>query len=389
MRIVVTGTRGIPLIPGGVETHCEELYPRIAAMGHEVIVVRRSCYVTDENKPTDYQGVKLVDVYAPHRKSFEAIVHTFLAVIKAKRLKADVVHIHAIGPSLMVPFAKILGLKVVVTNHGPDYDRGKWGKPAKAMLKFGERMGAKHADRVVVISKVIARILSDKYGRGDTDLIFNGVNRPVKSANTDYVESLGLESGKYVVTVGRFVEEKGFHDLVEAFKLMKSALPPNSPLSDCKLAIAGDSDHPDDYSERLKRQAVDAGVVLTGYIKGEKMNQLMTNAALFVLPSYHEGLPIALLEAMSYDLDVIVSDIPANKIDELSEADFFHVGDVGQLADAMTRKLAASATPRRHDLSRYDWNVIARQTAAIYEALLSDKKQRVKTGSSNRKRVAE
>jgi glycosyltransferase involved in cell wall biosynthesis len=366
MKIVVIGTRGIPLIPGGVETHCEELYPRIAAMGHDVTVIRRSCYVTDNNRVDNYRGVKLVDVYAPRKKSLEAIVHTFLAVIKALRLHADVLHVHAIGPSLMVPFARLLGLRVVSTNHGPDYDRGKWGKLAKTFLKTGERMGAKYSNAVIVISTVIADILKTKYGRTDTRLIYNGVNAPVKSKNTDYIESLGLTPGRYVVAVGRFVEEKGFHDLVNAWTKLG--------LSDYKLAIAGDSDHPDQYSENLKQMARQAGVVLTGYIKGEKMNQFMTNASLFVLPSYHEGLPIALLEAMSYNLDVIVSDIPANTIRELSSDDFFAVGNVDDLAQTLQRKLAAPATPRQYDLSAYDWNNIAEQTEALYNEIRKKKK---------------
>lgn len=368
MKIVVIGTRGIPGIPGGVETHCEELYPRIAALGNDVTVIRRSCYIDGTNRLTEFRGVTLKDVYAPRKKSLEAIVHTFLGVIKARRLHPDVLHIHAIGPSLMVPFARLLGMRVVTTNHGPDYDRGKWGRAAKLFLRTGERMGAKYSNHVVVISKVIAGILSDKYGRNDTDLIFNGVVSPVKSESTDYIRSLGLESGRYVVAVGRFVEEKGFHNLVEAF----SRLHPEG----YKLVLAGDSDHPDEYSETLKARAREAGVVLTGYIKGEKMNQIMTNAALFVLPSYHEGLPIALLEAMSYDLDVLVSDIPANTIDELQENDFFPVDNVDALSEAIGRKLRQSRRNRAYNLSRYNWDKIALQTVDVYEKARKHKKEK-------------
>lgn len=361
MKIVVIGTRGIPDIPGGVETHCEELFPRIAAMGHDVTIVRRSCYITDNNRLSDYKGVKLVDVYAPRKKSLEAIVHTFLAVIKAKRLKADVVHIHAIGPALMAPFARLLGMKVVMTNHGPDYDRGKWGILAKAFLKTGERFGTRWSNRVIVISNVIAGILKDRYGRTDTDLIYNGVNLPQKGGASDYVESLGVEPGRYIVAVGRFVEEKGFHDLVAAFSRLND--------KNINLVIAGDSDHPDSYSESLKKNAREAGVVLTGYIKGEKMRQVMTHAALFVMPSYHEGLPIALLEAMSYGLDVVVSDIPANKIDELSSDDFFPTGNVDELAKAIDRKLALKHTDVSYDLHKYDWDHIAKQTEQLYQQI--------------------
>lgn len=369
MKIVVTGTRGIPDISGGVETHCENLYPRIAAMGHDVTVIRRRCYVTDKNRNPEnvtdgkgnpmYKGVKLVDLYTPRKKSLEAIIHTFLAVIKAKRMKADVLHVHAIGPSIMVPMARLLGMKVVMTNHGPDYDRGKWGRLAKMVLKTGEKWGTRFSNRVIVISTVIADILRTNYGREDTDLIYNGVNTPPASTSTDYIGSLGLEKGKYIVTIGRFVQEKGFHDLIEAYKRLG--------LKDVKLAIAGDSDHPDQYSEGLKAQGREAGVVFTGFIKGQKLNELGQNAALFVLPSYHEGLPIALLEAMSERLDVVVSDIPANRISELEEGDFFPVGDVDALAAKIKEKLERGATPRTYDLTNYNWDRIAEATVKLYE----------------------
>lgn len=355
MRIVVTGTRGIPDIQGGVETHCQELYPRLAAMGHDVTVIRRTPYIEENNRIKEYKGVKLLDIYAPRKKSLEAIVHTFLAVVAARRLRPDVLHIHAIGPSIMIPFARLLGMRTVMTNHGPDYDRQKWGGLARAALRTGERLGTRFANRVIVISRVIAGILRDNYGRTDgVDLIYNGVNTPTLSGHTDYIDSLGLKKRRYVVAVGRFVKEKGFHDLIEAFRPLAS--------EGWKLAIAGDADHPDAYSEQLKESARRNGVVLTGFIRGEKMSQLMSNAALFALPSYHEGLPIVLLEAMSYGLDVAVSDIPANRLDILDKKDFFKTGNISDLTALLKRKLAAASTPRSYDLTAYNWDNIALQT---------------------------
>mgnify|MGYP000613934475 CR=1 FL=1 len=125
MKIVVTGTRGIPNIMGGVETHCEELFPRIARKGFEVTVIRRKSYVRDTL--SSYKGITLSDIETPRKKSLEAIVHTFRAIVRAKRLKADIVHLHAVGPALLTPLARLLGMKVVFTHHGPDYDRDKWG----------------------------------------------------------------------------------------------------------------------------------------------------------------------------------------------------------------------------------------------------------------------
>lgn len=364
MKIVVTGTRGIPAILGGVETHCEELYPRLAAMGHDVTVIRRSSYVTDNNRISEYRGVKLLDVYAPRRKSIEAIIHTTLAVFKARTLNPDLLHIHAVGPSLLVPLARLLGMKVVMTNHGPDYDRQKWGKLAKTVIKTGEHFGTRWSNKVIVISKVIADILKRNYGYTGSRLIFNGVNPPEKSTSTAYLDSLGIIPGKYILTIGRFVKEKGFHDLIKAY----------SRLGDCgyQLVIAGDADHEDNYSRELKQLAADNGVIMTGFIKGEPLNEVMTNAALFVLPSYHEGLPISLLEAMSYNLDVVVSDIPANRLDNLEQGDFFHAGDVDALASAIGRKLAAHTGCRTYDLTPYDWDNIARQTEQVYKEILGD-----------------
>ena len=358
MKVFVTGTRGIPNILGGVETHCEELYPRLASLGCEVTVVRRSCYVAPENKISEFKGVKLVDLFAPRKKSFEAIIHTFLAVLYARSHNADILHIHAIGPSLMVPFARLLGLKVVSTNHGPDYDRQKWGKMAKTMLKMGEWGGAKFSNKVIVISNVIKNILLKKYNRQST-LIFNGVTTPVKSTSIDYISSIGLESKKYVVAVGRFVKEKGFDLLIDAFEKTGN--------KDYKLVIAGDADHEDAYSLELKEKAKKAGVVLTGFIKGEKLNQILTNAALFVLPSYHEGLPISLLEAMSYNIDALVSNIPANKIPELEKVDFFECGDTDSLANALECKLQNLNLMRVYDLKNYNWDTIAKQTLDVYK----------------------
>ncbi len=365
MKIVVIGTRGIPGILGGVETHCEELYPRIAAAGHDVTIIRRTPYIAENNRIREYKGVKLIDVYAPRRKSIEAVTHTFLAIMKARKLHPDVLHVHAIGPALLVPLARLLGLRVVMTNHGPDYDREKWGFLAKTVLKAGEWAGTRFSNRVIVISNTIADILKNKYGRTDSKLIFNGVNIPDKPSSRQWLIKWGInDDEKYIMAMGRFVKEKGFHTLIEAYK--RSGLSATH-----RLVIAGDSDHEDAYSLSLKKLAADENVVLTGFIKGEPLAQLLTNASLFVIPSSHEGLPIALLEAMSYNIDVIASDIPANRIAQLdSKRDFFHTGDVAGLADAMKRKVKEGCDRREYDLSPYNWDEIAGQTVDVYNSVL-------------------
>lgn len=209
MKIIVTGTRGIPDVMGGVETHCEELFPRIARRGEDVTVIRRKNYVHDGL--TEWNGVKLIDIESPKQKSFEAIVHTFKAVNKAKQLGADVLHIHAIGPALLVPYAKMLGLKVVFTHHGPDYDRDKWGIMAKMVLKWGERMGCLFADEVIVISEVIRNLIRRKYGRTEqVHLIYNGVPCPDYTNCPEYFRELGITERNYILGMCRFVPERIF-----------------------------------------------------------------------------------------------------------------------------------------------------------------------------------
>jgi len=361
MKLVVIGTRGIPNIMGGVETHCEELFPRIAAKGIDTTVIRRNSYVHDTL--TEWKGVKLIDIDTPKKKSFEAIIHTFKAILKAKSLKADIVHIHAIGPALLTPLAKLLGMKVVFTHHGPDYDRDKWGFAAKTMLKLGERMGTTFASDVIVISNVINDILIRKYHRKDCHLIYNGVPKPEMCDYPEYFDELGIEKGKYILGMCRFVPEKNLHHLVEAFSKINT--------QGCKLVLAGDTDFEDDYSRYLKKMAKEHGVILTGFIKGKKLHSLLTHALCFVLPSSHEGLPIALLEAMSYNLPVIVSDIPANKEVGLNESDYFKVGDVKELSTKLQKMVTENCHQIKYNMSKYDWDIIANQVEEIYKRLIT------------------
>lgn len=357
MKVVVTGTRGIPNILGGVETHCEELFPRIAHKGIDITIIRRKSYVHDSLQ--EFQGVKLTDIETPKKKSFEAIIHTFKAILKAKSLHADVVHIHAIGPALLTPFARLLGMKVVFTHHGPDYDRDKWGWAAKTMLKLGERMGVMFANEVIVISEVINDILLRKYGRRDCHLIYNGVPAPDKICSVDYLHELGIEPLKYVFAMGRFVPEKNFHQLICAFAALKQ--------QNYKLVLAGDTDFEDDYSKKLKSLAKENGVILTGFIKGKKLHELLTHAHCFVLPSSHEGLPIALLEAMSYDLPVIVSDIPANLEVGLAFDSYFQTGNEEQLQEKLQKNLQQDFYPVHYPMDDYNWDKIAEQVVSVYE----------------------
>lgn len=359
MKIVVTGTRGIPNIMGGVETHCEELFPRIVSKGYDVTVIRRENYVQDELSA--WKGVRLVNIKSPKKKSFEAIIHTFRAINKAKKLGANILHIHAIGPALLIPYAKLRGMRVVFTHHGPDYDRDKWGKVAKAILKLGEKMGCKYADDVIVISDVIKTLIAKKHGRTKrVHLIYNGVPKPDICHSPTYFGELGIEEGKYVLGMCRFVPEKRLHDLIDAFTSIRDKH------NDIKLVLAGDTDFEDDYSKSLKQKAKENGVILTGFVRGEKLHSLLTNALCYSLPSSHEGLPIALLEAMSYGLPVIVSNIPANLEVGLPQECYHQVGAVESLAGKIKAIIDKPVQRIEYDMSIYNWDTIANQVEKVY-----------------------
>ena len=222
---------------------------------------------------------------------------------------------------------------------------------------------------MIVISTVIQDILEKKYGRTNVHLIYNGVTRPPRITSTDQIRAWGLTPKRYILAVGRFVEEKNFDKLVKAFS--QASLP-----TDFRLVIAGDADHESPYSKSLKAQAAKHGVVLTGMIKGQPLQELYAHAGLFILPSSHEGLPITLLEAMSHQIPVLVSDIPANRAVGLPADCYFHYDEAGCVA-ALTQALGEKVNhgvAHTYDLTRYDWDHIAQQTYAVYLQTVQRKK---------------
>lgn len=382
MRVVALGTRGFPNVQGGVEKHCENLYPWLIEKGCEVTVFTRAPYVDASLR--EYKGVRLIPLACPRNKFLEAFVHTLAGVFAAKRLNPDILHIHAVGPSLFVPLARLLGLKTVMTNHGPDYLRKKWNKFARMILQAGEYAGSRWADAVICISETIAENIRKKYKR-DVTVVPNGVVIPearggVSAAaggrdggSLDILGKYGLEKGQYILAVGRFVPEKGFDDLIAAYEQARAA--GFSPR--VKLVIAGAADHEDSYSRSLREKAGgNKDIVLTGFITGRLLEELYSGAGLFVLPSSYEGLPIALLEAVSYGLSCIASDIPANREAGLSTDRYFNPRDSKGLAlkirDFMERG-CLSAEEKQRQLriisERYDWGKIADKTLGVYENL--------------------
>ncbi len=366
LKIAVTGTRGFPGVQGGIENHCEQLYTKLSAKGCDVTVFTRKPYSIPEMH--EYRGVALLALDTPKNKFLEAFVHTFKSVLIARTLHPDILHIHAVGPSLFVPVARILGMRVVVTHHGPDYKRKKWPWPAKMFLRICEMFGMKFANGIISIAKNIAEDVKAKYGR-DSTVIPNGVEIPAPAEGENSLNKYQLLKHKYILVVGRFVPEKGYDDLIDAFNTVR--------IKQWKLVIVGDADHEDKYSSRLKAKAAgNSDIVLTGFLAGKPLHELYSYAGLFVLPSYYEGLPIVLLEAMSYGLSCIASDIPANKNVELSQDRFFKVGDLQSLElkiiEFIDKSWTDSDKEKQLNLIRekYNWTKIAENTMRVYKEVI-------------------
>ena len=359
MKIAVLGTRGFPNVPGGVETHCENLYPCLAKKYCDVTVFTRRPYV--DAACNNYKGVKLVPLPCLKNKYLEAFLHTLFGVFAARIASPDILHIHGIGPSLVVPIARLLGLKVVMTHHGQDYERKKWGGFAKFFLSLGEYLGSKYSNAVICISAAIA----GKVGyRKDMAVIPNGAVVARVLEDDTLIRKYGLSKKRYILSVGRVVPEKRFHDLIEAFQDIKG----------CKLVIAGDADHLDRYSiDLMKRQEKNSDIVFTGFLTGDELRQLYSHAGLFVLPSSYEGMPIVLLEAMSFGLSCIASDIPANRNIGMEENRFFKAGDIQALANKIKEFIDKPLTDeeKSRQIERvtkvYNWENIADMTLDIYQ----------------------
>jgi glycosyltransferase involved in cell wall biosynthesis len=369
MKVAVLGTRGFPNVQGGIETHCQELYPRLAELGCQVTVYTRAPYIPAHERSREWREVCFSHTWSPRSQSTETIVHTFLATAAAARIKPDIIHYHSIGSSLFVPMGRLSRARVVMTHHGPEYERAKWGPLARSVLKTGERLGVSNAHGVIGVSGPIAARMTAEYGR-EVIYIPNGVNIPERKEPGPVLSELGLVPGKYVFTAARFVKEKGLHDLVEAYSRLKDK-------DGIKLVIAGDADHESDYSRELKRTLRETdGVVAPGFRTGDELAELYSSAALFVLPSYHEGLPIALLEAMSYGLTCLASDIEANMQLVDDERHLFGAGDVGNLSHKMAQLLAepdsaALVDERIRRLGEdFGWAAVARRTMELYEKVL-------------------
>lgn len=365
MRIASTGLRGIPGVMGGIETHCEELYTRIVDQDEriEISVLGRSPYLPAGAET--HKGVEVKPVWTVKNKYVETLLHTFLSMIKARLSgKFDGLHVHAIGPGMLVPLARALGMRVIVTHHGADYDRLKWGRIAKAALRLGERLSVRYAHRTITVSQFMANSLKKRFPDRAERIVHipNGASLPETSggqsgpANAIFDE-LGVEPRNYVLAVGRLVPEKAFDQLVDAHAQSETSR---------KLLIVGGADFKDAFSKQLMEKASE-NVIFAGVRPRADLVALYREASVFVLPSFHEGLPIVALEAIHAGTPVLLSDIGPNLELALDPEAYFPVGDVRAMARALSMLPTAVDVELSKTLrERYDWDEIARKTAQVF-----------------------
>lgn len=368
MRIAMIGQKRTFSREGGVEVVVTELARRMAALGHEVTCYDRSGTDVNGNpapsEPYEREGVRVVPVRTVDAKGMAALSSAYFATRAAIKDRPDVIHYHAEGPCNALPAAKRAGVRTVATIHGLDWQRAKWGGLAARAIRRGERAAARCADEVIVLSRGVQSYFQTEYGRG-TRLVPNGVDIPRRKAAKEIGDRWGLSEGSYILFLGRIVPEKRPELLIEAFRGLET---------DRRLVIAGgSSDTSGFYGEVAGLAARDPRVVMAGFVEGELLGELYSNACCFVLPSDVEGMPMGLLEAMSYGRCCIASDIP-ECADVLGGAGMtFPRGDVEGLRGALAgivgdpaRAAALGRAARSRVADAYDWGSVVARTLDLY-----------------------
>jgi glycosyltransferase involved in cell wall biosynthesis len=372
-RVAFIGQRGVPATIGGIEHHVEEIGSRLVERGHEVTVYTRANYTVD--RVAEHRGMRVRYIPTAPTKHLEALVHSGLSTGVAmlpSAHRADILHYHAIGPSIFTPFPRALTRRgVVLTIHGLDYERDKWGVGARTALKGAAWISAHVPHATITVSKSLADFYLTRYGR-HAYYIPNGVAPPVRCAPRLITQRFGLQGGDYALFLGRLVPEKAPDLLVRAFRNVDTT---------ARLVIAGGSSFTDHYVHELEVLAArDPRVLLVGSVHGELLHELYTNASMFVLPSRLEGLALTLLEAASYRLPLVTSDIAPNR--EVLEDDgpgrrMFASGDAAGLTAALTATFgsltaACAAAGELGDrvVREYDWDAATSATEDVYEQVL-------------------
>lgn len=355
---------------GGVEIVVKELCTRMAQQGCQITCYNRSGHHVsgaeyDDANITEYEGIRQKFVPTIERKGLAAVSSSFFAALYSAFGKYDIVHIHAEGPAFFSWLPKLLGKRVVVTIHGIDWQREKWKSGfGSKFIRQGEKNAVKYADAIIVLSKGVQDYFRDTYGR-ETCFIPNGVNRP-EVRNADMItEKFGLTKDSYVLFLGRLVPEKGIRYLIEAFKAVKT---------DKKLVIAGGSSDTVSFMKELKELAKnDDRIIFTGFVQGQMLDELYSNAYIYTLPSDLEGMPLSLLEAMSYGNCCVVSDI-AECVEVVEDkALIFKKSNVNDLREKLQRICEDREKVEKYKkqaadfiCEKYNWDTVVRETMKLY-----------------------
>ena len=382
MKIAMIGHKRIPSREGGVEIVVEELSTRLVKDGFQVDVYnRKGKNVQDKNvdkenkKLKEYKGVKIITIPTINKKGIDALLYSILASIRALFGHYDVIHYHAEGSCAMLWLPHLLGIRTVATIHGLDWQRSKWGGMATKYIKFGEKIAAKYADEIIVLSKNVQKYFMDTYNR-DTNFIPNGVNKPTIREPKIIKEKYGLEKDSYILFLARIVPEKGVHYLLEAYKQIDT---------DKKLVIAGGASHTNDYLNKIKEMVKDnPDIIMTGFVQGRELEELYSNCYLYCLPSDVEGMPLSLLEAMSYGCMCLASDIEENRQVVEDKSIIFKKGNVQDLKEQLKKALKYKITLDEKNkianyiLKKYEWDDVTKRTIKIYKNSVENKKIRRK-----------
>lgn len=371
LKIAMIGHKIVPSRRGGIELVLTTMCPLLVKRGHSVVCYNRAGGKVENEyigtvEDDYYKGVHLQTVWTINQKGLAAMSSSFFASLKAGVRRYDVIHYHAEGPCAMMWIPKLFGRRCVATVHGLDWQREKWksGFGAK-YIKFGEKVLAKYADEVIVLSRGVQQYFKDTYGR-DTVFIPNGVSRPKRGKPKLITEQYGLQGNDYFCAVARLTEEKGIHYLIEAYQKMHT---------DKKLLIAGDSSDTDDYVKRLKEMAGgNPDIIFTGFVSGDLLDEIYSNAYVYILPSNLEGMPLSLLEAMSYGNAVIGSSIPeiADVVED--KALIFEKSNVDDLAEKMQMLEDRPDLVKRYQAEsadyicgKYNWEEVVEKTLRVYQ----------------------
>ena len=363
------GHKRIPSREGGVEIVVDEIATRLTRRGYHVDAYNRSGYHVsgkqfDEKRGKIYNGIRLLTIPTFKSSSLNAIVYSVLATFRALFGNYGVIHYHAEGPCVMLGVPKLFGKRVIATIHGLDWQRAKWGNFAARVLKYGEKQAAKRADEVIVLSRNVQDYFQEEYHR-ETIFIPNGIDKPCIREARQIREQFGLMGNDYILFLARIVPEKGAHYLIEAYKQLKT---------DKKLVIAGGDSHAEEYMQKIYQYAREnENMILTGFVQGRVLEELFSNAYVFVLPSDVEGMAISLLEAMSYGNCCLVSDIPENTEVVEDYAVSFRKGNVEDLRAKLEYLLdnpdvTAKYKEKSSDFicRKYNWEDVVDKTIQVY-----------------------